>query len=190
MTLAALALTKSVFTSNTIAGNLSFRQSASSSADAGVEAAVAWLNLNNGKPGPTATANVCVAANSTTVLACDQNAFGYSASVAQPGTTWMNYWNITLQGFAVQLNAGAADTAGNVTSYAIERLCSIKGDLSAPNQDCSASPSQSSASTSGSNNAGSGIALNSPISQMYYRITVNVAGPRNTQSLTQVVVAM
>ncbi|MDR0258613.1 MAG: hypothetical protein LBI76_02315, partial [Comamonas sp.] len=45
--LGALALTKSVFTSNLIAGNLSFQKAATNSADVGVENAIAWIELQN-----------------------------------------------------------------------------------------------------------------------------------------------
>ncbi len=44
MSLAAVALIRSVDTSTMIAGNLAFRQSATSSGDSGIEAAIAWLS--------------------------------------------------------------------------------------------------------------------------------------------------
>jgi len=43
MSLAAVALIRSVDTSSMIAGNLAFKQSATNAGDAGIEAAVAWL---------------------------------------------------------------------------------------------------------------------------------------------------
>jgi Tfp pilus assembly protein PilX len=47
MTLAALALVRSVDTNNLIAGNMAFQQAAKHSADAGVEAAATWLKANS-----------------------------------------------------------------------------------------------------------------------------------------------
>jgi type IV pilus assembly protein PilX len=44
MSLAAVALIRSVDTSNIIAGNLAFKQAGTSSGDAGIEAAIAWLS--------------------------------------------------------------------------------------------------------------------------------------------------
>src|SRR5476651_1743452 len=44
MSLAAVALIRSVDTSTMIAGNLAFRQSGGSSTDTGIEAAIAWLS--------------------------------------------------------------------------------------------------------------------------------------------------
>jgi type IV pilus assembly protein PilX len=43
MTLGGIAMVRSVYTTNLIAGNLAFRESAVSSGDTGVEAAVAFL---------------------------------------------------------------------------------------------------------------------------------------------------
>src|SRR5206468_1502002 len=48
MTLAGLGIIRSVDTGTLVAGNISFRQSALSSTDAGVEQAVAWLTTNTG----------------------------------------------------------------------------------------------------------------------------------------------
>ena len=48
MTLAGIALVRSVDTSNIIAGNLAFKQAATNSGDTGIEAAAAWLNANSG----------------------------------------------------------------------------------------------------------------------------------------------
>ena len=46
MTLAGLALMRSVSTSNVIAGNMAFQQAATQSADTGVEAAVTFLETS------------------------------------------------------------------------------------------------------------------------------------------------
>src|SRR4051812_42847814 len=46
MTLAAVALVRSVDTNNVIAGNLAFQQAATHSADTGIEAAITWLQAN------------------------------------------------------------------------------------------------------------------------------------------------
>ena len=108
----------------------------------------------------------------------------------------MDFWNSNLSQFAVQL---PADAAGNTASYVIQRLCSGAGDPgSAATVQCSATPvllgtGAGSCGASGSScntGDGGGGNLNPGSSQVYYRITVQVAGPRNTQSLTQAVVAM
>ncbi|HEX2011423.1 MAG TPA: PilX N-terminal domain-containing pilus assembly protein, partial [Roseateles sp.] len=43
MSLAAIGLMRSVLISNRVAGNLAFQQSATQSADVGLETAIAWL---------------------------------------------------------------------------------------------------------------------------------------------------
>jgi type IV pilus assembly protein PilX len=48
MTLAGIALMRSVGTTSIIAGNLAFQQAARNAGDVGTEAAVAWLEANNG----------------------------------------------------------------------------------------------------------------------------------------------
>jgi len=46
MTLAGIALVRSVDTSNIIAGNMAFQQSATHLGDVGAETAIAWLRAN------------------------------------------------------------------------------------------------------------------------------------------------
>lgn len=202
MTLAAIALTRSVSTSNAIAGNLAFQQAATASANVGTEAAIAWLENNTGQTTGTSTATACPAGPvpETTVLACDQNVVtsgshqGYIAHRQDPtsGVSWMDFWNSSLSQYAVNL---PADAAGNTVSYVVQRLCSGAGDPGSPGLQCTATPvlvggGAGSCAATGSNcNSGSSN-LNSVASQVYYRITVQVAGPRNTQSMTQTVVAM
>jgi type IV pilus assembly protein PilX len=200
MTLAALALTKSMSTANIIAGNLAFQQAAQTSADAGVETAIKWLEDNNGKTITTATATSCPAGTSipqTTVLACDQNstvsgssAYGYIAHTQDPssGQSWIDFWNNSLNQYALTL---PADTSGNIVSYVTQRLCSASGDTSSSSIACTNGPTPLGGTcASGSDCSAGKINLNPVAPQIYYRITVRVTGPRNTQSLTQTVVAI
>jgi type IV pilus assembly protein PilX len=203
MTLAAIALTRSVSTSNAIAGNLAFQQAATTSANIGTEAAIVWLENNTGQTVGTATATTCPVGGpvpETTVLACDQNTVtsgshqGYIAHRQDPasGVSWMDFWNSSLGQFAVSL---PVDAAGNTVSYVVQRLCSGVGDPGSPNLQCTATPvlvggGAGSCAATGSNCNSGSANLNSVASQVYYRITVQVAGPRNTQSMTQTVVAM
>ena len=47
MTLTGVALMRSTTSGNRVAGNLAFRQSATLSADTGIEAAITWLEANS-----------------------------------------------------------------------------------------------------------------------------------------------
>jgi type IV pilus assembly protein PilX len=186
LTLAALALTRSVYTSNVIAGNLAFQQAATHSADAGVEAAITWLENNHATASTAATCN-----KGSTLVACTQAASGYVARRQDPvaGQTWSDFWtnNLAANGFTLAM---PVDGAGNTVSYVIQRMCSAEGDSQAVGNDCSVSPTASASTCSGGSSCDAQkVNLNS-VGQVYYRITVRVDGPRNTQSFVQSMVAI
>jgi len=170
MTLAGIALVRSVDTTNIIAGNLAFQQSATHAGDLGTEAAIVWLETNSGG----------------TALQADSSAAGYAASRADPaaGQTWDAFWSVTLAGQSVTMPTNAT---GNTVSYAIQRLCNAPGDPTAPGTGCAVAFA-SSVSTANSEDAGSVALLYS--NQRYYRITSRIVGPRNTVSYVQSVVAL
>lgn len=189
LTLAAVALSRSTVTANGIAGNLGFKQSATSSADQGLEAAVAWLENNTGQAS-SASASTC--ATGSTVLACDQAAHGYLATRQDPGTAqdWPDLWDALVAAGARpgQSNGGAADTAGNGVAWLIQRMCSAAGDPGSGT--CSTPPDATGCGSSmglGSNGGGGNLNCKS---QVYYRITVQVSGPRNTTAWVQAMVAL
>lgn len=181
MTLAGIGLTRSVFTSNKIAGNLAFQQSATNAADAGIESAVAWLEANSAPPPPPAISKLF---GNIAVGGAD---LGYFASRQDPGAgqSWEQFWTAVLLP-SNRVNVLAAPIAGNTVSFVIHRLCNGVGDPMA-GIGCDAAP------------AGGGTEMNSRTggpnpgllpTQRYYRITVRVAGPRNTVSFVQSVVAL
>lgn len=169
MTLAGIALVRAVDTTNIIAGNLAFKQSATHSGDTGIESAIAWLELNNG-----------------TSLWNDNTPNGYAATRQDPavGQTWDQYWTAVLAARSITL---ATDAAGNTASYSIQRMCNATGDAVSPATGCSVSPIVT-VSTASSQSAGA-VALQYS-SQVYYRITSRVVGPRFTVSYVQAVIAL
>lgn len=174
MTLGGIALVRSVYTANLIAGNLAFRESAISSGDAGVEAAAAWL-LN-----PVACPD----------LGADCPAAGYSAVRGEPadGQSWDDYWIVlAAAGKTTSLTSSqgsAADVAGNSVSYVIQRLCNSLG--SAQNAGCMAAPAGTSTGGDSRQNIDP---LKTP-SRIFYRVTSRISGPRNTVTYTQAVLAL
>ncbi|MDB5838862.1 MAG: pilX [Herminiimonas sp.] len=186
MTLASLALVRSVDTSNLIVGNLAFQRAATHSGDAGIEAAVGWLESCR-----TGT-NGC----SIGTLNADDDGNGYSASgnakdangnyihAPASGQSWDQYWNTSV--LARPPRELSTDASGNTVSFIIDRLCDQAGGPSSGAR-CSASPLSTTA-TGNAEEAGE-VQLNAP-SQVYYRITARVAGPRNTVSYIQVMVAL
>ncbi|SMF95402.1 hypothetical protein SAMN02949497_2765 [Methylomagnum ishizawai] len=170
MSLAGLALTRTVDTSNLIAGNLAAQQSAIQAGDTGIEAAVDWLESKSLAP---------------VVLQTNSSADGYSASWQPPlaaGQDWAAYWTDVLSVIAVVL---PQDASGNTVSYAIQRLCTMTGP-----------PSVAGCMTPPNSSADNG---NSQVSQspqfdvntaQYYRVTVQIVGPRNTVGYVQAIIQM
>lgn len=179
MTLAGIALTRSVDTNSLIAGNLAFQQTATPSGEAGIEQAIAWLQGNN-------TGNTLYASNLP---------MGYSAVRQDPNAaiqqSWDDYWtNVILPAQQFVTILPVPDAAGNTVSYTIHRLC--KGPNAAGGAPGSigvgcASPPASNATGS---SMGAGAIAFQTSTQVYYRITVRIAGPRSTVSYIQAIVAM
>ncbi len=173
MTLAGIAIMRSVDTATLIAGNLAFKQATIQSADNGVEQAYQWLLANRA------------------VLANTNLSTGYYSS--RPGAE--PDWNDPLT-WASAVTVGT-DAAGNTTSYLIHRLCNCSD--TAYNGTCATGNAQQCALTTASNVApppaqgdsfsvGASRYLETP--KQYYRITVRTQGPRNTTSYVQSMVAV
>lgn len=188
MMLGGIALTRSVFTTNLIAGNLAFQKSATNSSDVGVESAIAWLEAQS----VLTSASSCVSGSpSLPALACDQTSSGYVASQQNPsaGQSWSDFWDSTLKPNNM-VKTLSRDGAGNTSAYVIQRMCSSQGDAASTGISCSTSPTTSSSTCAGGSTCDTqGIGLNA-VSQVYYRITVRVQGPNNTVSLVQAMVAI
>ena len=162
MTLSALALIRSVTTTQLISGNLAFRESAVLSAERATENALAWLASLPKKD-----------------LYFDKPANGYLAKRADPD--WKAFWNDR----GSPRVKGVEDAAGNRVDYVIHRLCESAG---APLDDatkCSKPP----INTSDDSREGGRESFWSD-NQVYYRITSRVTGPRNTVVHTQTIVAL
>lgn len=173
MTLGGLAMMRSVTTSTTIAGNLAFQQSTTNSADIGIEAAIIWLENNS----------------SNGTLNSDNPAMGYTASKTvgdDPASAqdWPTVWSTVFVPRGVVTNP--TDAIGNTTQYAIQRLCNTVGEQS--DAGCAASPAVKKSSPGSSKGAGAENPNVPP--RPYYRITVRVAGPRNTVSFVQTTVSL
>lgn len=175
MTLAGIALVRSVDTTNVIAGNMAFGQAATQSGDTGTEAAFTWL---------TTTTAINIAA-----LYNDDATNGYAANGNNPannpavGQSWDAFWTQTL---AARARTLPTDAAGNTVSYVIDRLCAFAGPPTG-GASCSTSPLVG-AATGGSEEAGEIQIVGQ--SSVYYRITSRIAGPRNTVSYVQAIVSM
>lgn len=173
LTLAGIALVRSVDTSNIIAGNLAFQQAAVNAGDVGTETAVTWLQNN-------------VAGNT---LQQSIPAQGYVASRQDPaaGQSWETFWTNTLVPAGQVVTLAQDSSTGNTVSYTIQRMCAQVGDPAVPLTDCSVL--QTVGSSAGSSK-GSGVIALQYNSQVYYRITSRIVGPRNTVAYVQTIVAL
>lgn len=171
MTLAGIAMVRSVDTSNVIAGNLAFKQSAIQAGDRGVDAAYNWL----------------VANSAGTTLQNTDLAQGYFSS--RPGTEpdWSNPGSWTN---AITL---ADDGSGYTVSYVIHRMCTqpdtpYNGTNAGVANECALSFPSGASSSGGSMTVGAVTFQGIP--QLYYRITARIVGPRSTVSVTQATVLL
>jgi len=115
ISLAAVALIRSTDTSTMIAGNLTFKQSATASADAGIEAAMTWLAATE-----AANTTVNVLNNPAHPFNNDAPASGYYSNLNPAlsltdgtGIQWDNSDSVL----------AGTDAHGNTTRYVIQRMC-------------------------------------------------------------------
>jgi Tfp pilus assembly protein PilX len=172
MTLAGIAIMRSVDTTTLIAGNLAFKQGTIQSSDNGIEFGFQWLIANRA------------------TLADTNLASGYYS--ARPAGS-LNWSEPATWASAVTLGT---DAAGNTISYMIHRMCTCPN--SPYNVNCGATVQQcaldAQAGTPPPPAAGDSFAVGAPgflqDPRVYYRITVRAQGPRNTVSFVQSMVAI
>jgi Tfp pilus assembly protein PilX len=173
MSLAGIAIMRSVDTATLIAGNLAFKQGTMQSSDNGIEQAYQWLLAN--RP----------------ALSIDNAGQGYNSAYATPvwtnPATWTNAVTV------------GTDAAGNTIAYQIHRMCNCANTLY--NGVCAAGQSNQCAldnptgtGTPPPPSQGDSFTIGAPgylqDPRVYYRITVRTQGPRNTVSYIQSMVAV
>jgi type IV pilus assembly protein PilX len=174
MTLAGIAIMRSVDTATLIAGNIAFKQGTVASADDGVERAYQWLLTNRA------------------ALATTNNGSGYTSNLQSPTWTSAAAWTNSV--------TVGTDPAGNTISYLIHRLCHCSD--AGYNDPCAASPTGQNqcalenpvATAMPAPEQGDSFATGGAVygadSKVYYRITVRSSGPRGTVSYIQAMVAV
>jgi len=173
MTLAGIAIMRSVDTTTLIAGNLAFKQGTIQSADNGIENAFQWLITNR------------------STLANTNLGSGYYS--AKPAGT-LDWTDPATWASAVTVGT---DAAGNTISYVIHRMCTCAD--SPYNQNCGPTPQlcaldAPAAGTPPPPAQGDSFAVGAPgylqDPKVFYRITVRTQGPRNTTSFVQSMVSI
>jgi len=173
MSLAGIAIMRSVDTATLIAGNLAFKQGTMQSSDNGIEQAYQWMLANR----PTLwSSNLGQGYNS-----------GYATPVWTSPATWTSAVTV------------GTDAAGNTISYQIHRMCNCADTLY--NGVCATGQSNQCALDNPTGTgappppaAGESFTVGAPgflqDPRVYYRITVRTQGPRNTVSYVQSMVAV
>lgn len=168
MTLAGLALLRQMGAGTSIAGNVAFKESATSVADRGTEFARKWITDNYPSN------------------ASDSFPDGYYSSWTGPWGTAVDPTQFTwTNANSVQLTDDDAQT-GNTARIIIQRLCSVANlPSNDPTQNCSSSAAANQGQSQG------GASYGTPTSTLqaapYYRVTSRVTGVRGTVSYTQVI---
>ena len=175
--LAAVALIRSVDTSTLIAGNLAFKQAATTSGDAGTEAAIDWLTA-------THAANLAknVLTDATHALNVTNAASGYYSNTDPALNLFADgIWN------AITAVPAITDSSGNSVQYVIQRTCR-NGNVPIQNADCLFSGAIKDTNSQNiplpqdvCDGPGCPVAGQTPM----IRITSRVKGPRNTLSYVQ-----
>ncbi len=177
LSLAAVALIRSVDTSTLIAGNLAFKQSATVSADAGVEAGMNWLATIQ-------TANSVLNAINNPDHPFNQTdaSRGYYSSVTSVASLFDDApWN------AITAVAPVTDGSGNTVQYIIQRMCRNENQP-IQSADClfsSAVQDNSGQQVRLPQDVCSGAGCPSAGQSPQIRITSRTRGPRNTVSYVQ-----
>lgn len=171
MTLAGIALVRSIDTGNVIAGNLAFKQAALQISDTGVEAALAALpniistSLDADIPGKYFA----------TMRSVDLNGVITNAPTSTVGGSPIN-WSTA----AAVIPAPSPDYD---VRYVIDRLCQGPAPVTDIQGQCISDAPLS----EGSKKANTPVF--SSATAVYYRVTVRVAGPHNSVSMVQAILS-
>lgn len=191
MTLAAIALVRSVDTGNVVAGNMAFKQGATQSGDAGTEAAIAWLS---------GIAGVATSYNDIPeqgYYATSQEELDPTGNSNDPNHALIDWdgndcndavTNGTatncIEPFPANPGDAVPNAAGYIVQYVIHRLCPSAGLPS----NCASTASTVAGTSSGAKDYTSKGGLSGQSEVEYYRITTRVRGPRNTVSYIETIV--
>lgn len=175
MSLTGIALMRSVDTNLLVAGNLAFRQGATSAGDWGIEAARSYLKT--AVIGSQSALDVDKPSDAYySTWQQELNLFGYGAGVL---FDWTNNAEVV-----------GTDSAGNEVRYVVHRMCGAPGPSSSALANCMRTPPSGAADTASGSTKGTttygSAALPAPTA-VYFRVTVRILGPRNTLSYVQAV---
>lgn len=185
MSLAAVALIRSVDTNTLVTGNLAFKQSASITSSFGLEAMADTIGANPlvyadiSHPADGYYANCEFVEATPSNRTCRDNHLTMEA-------TWTDANSRLANSLLTGINNGR-DQYGNTIRYVVERMCRNEGPANATH--CLMSLEDDGSNNGCSNNVGTSTAgLIMPCTSVpipLYRVTVRINGPKNTVSYVQ-----
>lgn len=192
LSLASVALMRSIDTGTVIAGNLAFRQAATQAGDAGTESALAWIQAEIASKGATSLYTSKAAgyyANAR--VGCDP-------SGRTPGAADDVRWTSSAPANPdCNMVATAVDAAGlpagYTASYVINRMCTIDGPPGGTAAGGSTVQCDFYTRTTASAEQGRSMttvgyhSTSAQASAYFFRVTTRVEGPNNTVSYVQTV---
>ena len=173
MSLAGIALMRSVDTATLVSGNLAFKQASVQSSHKAIAVAADWLASNSAGTG----------------LHNTNTGAGYFSNTPATEPDWFasDTWDL---GSVAKVNGGAPDASGNRIRYMIHRLCSESNTAENGNgpsgqvNQCARYYPLATGTGAGSKSDQAVILYGNP--ELFYRLTIRVDGPRNTVTVTQV----
>lgn len=198
LSLATLALVRTVDTSGLVLGNIGFKQDATVAGDQATRQAVAWLKANvAGLDNDAANSGYYASTKErnadTTVTPVDATGQQYLSNAARKLIDWdndgaCNYATSGSYASCALKTVRVGDINGNETRYVIFRLCQSAGDANDEINNACAKPLNSGSGASGRGAMAYGTGRFTAAAGPYYRVVVRVRGPRNTASYTETIV--
>lgn len=193
ITLATIALVRSVDTGLEIAGNTAFKEATTAAADVATDSATAWLQSNSA-PASTLHASAATGYYANWLAGCDMTG-NKTPTNKGDDVDWTASGGTSCGATAVSVGGMPS---GFSASYVITRMCACDG---APAALC---PSGSYNICAGTASAGGihgtpdyvyrglqgGEAARVATGSPYYRVITRVVGPRNTASFVETVVTL
>ena len=177
LTMAGIAMMRSVDTATLVAGNIGFRQATINAADQGIQGAYNYIlpklatlaNQSTDDP-PNGYTGVTPLGEAPDWYLTPGNS-GWANAVSCNGTSAATACN------SFGTGGTAVDSAGNSVTYVIHRLCDNSGTI------CGATQGGPSSATGGVDMSSPNFFVPPP--SQHYRVTVRVNGPRNSVAYVQ-----
>jgi type IV pilus assembly protein PilX len=192
LSLAAVALVRSVDTGALVVGNLGFKQGATAASDVAMQRALTWLNgvattvtVNaNGAPGSGYFATSLEDLDVTGKLTSTANKMALVDWLGDGTCSYVDPANFSGVCIAPKTEV-LAD--GSSAKWVIMRMCAAAGAVAAGNT-CSRPKSTSVTNSTERGELRPGGRITAAVSSPYYRVVVRAQGPRNTVSFTESIV--